>query len=86
MRGTRVQGGLRHVLAAVEGESSDKNLPLPTDFPVLLKEIRTRIQEAQTLAMFAVNAQLVRLYWDIGPPKEHAVSRVPRACSVFALW
>lgn len=50
----------------MEGQLSKKNLPLPADFPVILKEIKTRIQVAQTRAMFAVNAELVRLYWDIG--------------------
>jgi hypothetical protein len=45
---------------------SKTNLPIPADFPILLKEIKNRIQQAQTRAMFAVNAELVQLYWDIG--------------------
>ena len=45
---------------------SKTNLPIPADFPVLLKEIKNRIQQAQTRAMLAVNAELVQLYWDIG--------------------
>ena len=45
---------------------SKKNLPIPADFPILLKEIKTRIQQAQTRAMLAVNAELVQLYWGIG--------------------
>ena len=45
---------------------SKKNLPIPADFPILLKEIKTRIQQAQARAMLAVNAELVQLYWDIG--------------------
>ena len=45
---------------------SKTNLPVPADFPNLLKEIKTRIQQAQTRAILAVNAELVRLYWDIG--------------------
>jgi hypothetical protein len=36
------------------------------DFPILLKEVKNRIQQAQTRAMLAVNAELIRLYWDIG--------------------
>src|SRR3954464_4972264 len=32
----------------------------------LLKDIKSRIQHAQTRAVLAVNAELVRLYWDIG--------------------
>ncbi len=45
---------------------SKKNLPIPADFPVLLKEIKARIQQAQTRAILAVSAELVHLYWDIG--------------------
>ena len=45
---------------------SKMNLPIPADFPILLKEIKNRIQQAQTRAMLAVNAELVQLYWDIG--------------------
>lgn len=37
-----------------------------TDFPILLKEIKSRIQQAQTRAVLSVNAELTRLYWDIG--------------------
>ena len=36
------------------------------DFPALLAEVKGRIQAAQTRAVLAVNAELVRLYWDIG--------------------
>ena len=35
-------------------------------FSALLAEVKGRIQSAQTRAMLAVNAELVRLYWDIG--------------------
>lgn len=45
---------------------SKTNLPLPADFPNLLKEIKGRVQEAQTRAMLSVNAELIQLYWDIG--------------------
>jgi predicted nuclease of restriction endonuclease-like (RecB) superfamily len=45
---------------------SKTNVPVPADFPILLKEIKNRIQQAQTRAMLAVNAELVQLYWDIG--------------------
>ena len=45
---------------------SKTNLPIPADFPIVLKEIKNRIQQAQTRAMLAVNAELVQLYWDIG--------------------
>lgn len=39
---------------------------LPGGFSELLGEVKLRIQTAQTRAVFAVNAELVRLYWDIG--------------------
>jgi len=42
------------------------NLHVPADFPKLLKEIKARIQHAQSRAVMSVNAELVRLYWDIG--------------------
>ena len=35
-------------------------------FAALVTEVKGRIQTAQTRAMLAVNAELVRLYWDIG--------------------
>ena len=45
---------------------SKTNLPIPADFPILLKEIKNRIQQAQSRAVLAVNAELVQLYWNIG--------------------
>lgn len=36
------------------------------DFAALLADVKERIQAAQTRAVLAVNAELVRLYWDIG--------------------
>lgn len=36
------------------------------NFSTLLKEIKTRIHEAQTRAILSVNSELIRLYWDIG--------------------
>jgi hypothetical protein len=45
---------------------SKQLLPIPADFPILLKEIKARIKQAQTQAILAANAELVRLYWDIG--------------------
>ena len=40
--------------------------PLPADYPTLLKAIRQRVRHAQTRAVMAVNAELIRLYWEIG--------------------
>jgi hypothetical protein len=35
-------------------------------YGTLLADIKSRIQSAQTRAILAVNAELIRLYWDIG--------------------
>lgn len=43
-------------------EKSDLDLP----YPALLSDIKQRIGQAQTRAMLSVNAELVRLYWEIG--------------------
>jgi predicted nuclease of restriction endonuclease-like (RecB) superfamily len=37
-----------------------------SEFVALLADVKGRIQAAQTRAVLAVNAELVRLYWDIG--------------------
>jgi predicted nuclease of restriction endonuclease-like (RecB) superfamily len=38
----------------------------PDNYVALLGDIKQRIRHAQTRAMLAVNAELIRLYWDIG--------------------
>lgn len=43
-----------------------RHVPAPAGYANLLKEIKARIQQAQTRAMLSVNAELIRLYWDIG--------------------
>jgi len=40
--------------------------PLPADYPALFADIKRRIRHAQTRAVLAVNAELLRLYWEIG--------------------
>ena len=45
---------------------SKTELPLPADFSNLLKQIKARIQQAQTRAVLSANAEMVQLYWDIG--------------------
>jgi hypothetical protein len=40
--------------------------PVRSDFAALLANVKGRIQVAQTRAVLAVNAELVRLYWDVG--------------------
>jgi len=37
-----------------------------TLYTTLLQDIKQRIAEAQTRAVLSVNAELIRLYWDIG--------------------
>jgi hypothetical protein len=55
------------------GEVKKKALParvgrsaVPSTFTALLNDVKARIQSAQTRAVIAANAELVRLYWDIG--------------------
>ncbi|WP_026295766.1 PDDEXK nuclease domain-containing protein [Aromatoleum toluclasticum] len=38
----------------------------PVRYPELLSEIKQRIRSAQTRAMQGVNAELIRLYWEVG--------------------
>lgn len=40
--------------------------PIPRDYPAFLKDLKARIQSAQVRAAFAINAELLRLYWDVG--------------------
>jgi predicted nuclease of restriction endonuclease-like (RecB) superfamily len=39
---------------------------LPADYPSLLANIKQRIRTAQVRASLSANAELIRLYWDIG--------------------
>ena len=39
---------------------------IPGDFTVLLADVKERILAARTRAVLAVNAELVRLYWEVG--------------------
>ena len=40
--------------------------PAPSGYADLLKEIKARIAQAQARAVLSVNAELIRVYWDIG--------------------
>lgn len=44
----------------------EKNLLPETTYSQLLSELKTKIQTAQIKAALALNAELIRLYWDIG--------------------
>lgn len=48
------------------GRKPQKSAAVRSDFAALLADVKDRIQSAQTRAVLAVNAELVRLYWDIG--------------------
>jgi len=39
---------------------------VPADYASLLADIKHRIRTAQVRAAFSANAELIRLYWDIG--------------------
>jgi predicted nuclease of restriction endonuclease-like (RecB) superfamily len=41
-------------------------MSLPVDYVQLLAEVKVRIQTAQLRAAFAVNSELIRLYWQVG--------------------
>jgi hypothetical protein len=40
--------------------------PMSPEYIGLLTEIRQRVRQAQTRAVLSVNAELIRLYWEIG--------------------
>jgi hypothetical protein len=39
---------------------------MPADYAPLLADIKARVRRAQSHAVLAVNAELIRLYWEIG--------------------
>ena len=47
-------------------DKKSAKITIPADFGALLADVKNRIQTAQMRASLAVNAELVRLYWDIG--------------------
>ncbi len=51
-------------------------------FPVLLNDIKSRIQQAQTRMMLSVNAELIQLYWDIGRIIDNRQRRERRGTAV----
>lgn len=48
------------------GGVKDELDAIPGDFTVLLTDVKERILAARTRAVLAVNAELVRLYWEVG--------------------
>ncbi len=47
--------------------SAMSNELIPADYQAFLQTIKTRVQQAQLKALVAVNSELIRLYWQIGP-------------------
>jgi hypothetical protein len=45
---------------------SKNAVSLPSDYGNLLADIKQRVRHAQTRAVMTVNAELIRLYWEIG--------------------
>jgi hypothetical protein len=39
---------------------------LPSGYPALLEELKTRIRAAQLSAVLTLNQETIRLYWSIG--------------------
>ena len=47
------------------GAGGETNMQL-TNYPLLLADIKIKIREAQVKATLSANAQMIRMYWDIG--------------------
>ena len=47
------------------GAGGETNMQL-TNYPLLLADIQIKIREAQVKATLSANAQMIRMYWDIG--------------------
>jgi len=47
-------------------DSTGNNSALPSDYPKILEEIKTRVRSARIKASLSVNRELVTLYWEIG--------------------
>jgi predicted nuclease of restriction endonuclease-like (RecB) superfamily len=45
---------------------SKKPLAIPSDYRAVLADIKRRVRHAQARALMTVNAELIRLYWEIG--------------------
>jgi predicted nuclease of restriction endonuclease-like (RecB) superfamily len=51
---------------AGDARPEDARSPAPAGYAQLLKDIKARIQQSRTRAIFSLNAEMIRLYWDIG--------------------
>jgi hypothetical protein len=41
-------------------------IPLPSGYPALLEDLKTRIRAAQLRAALTLNQETIQLYWSIG--------------------
>ena len=44
----------------------NKKLQVAEIYGTFLEQLKSRVQQAQLKASFAVNSELIQLYWDIG--------------------
>src|SRR4051794_40813056 len=51
---------------AGEAQPGALHRPAPGGYARLLQEIKDRIGQSRTRAIFSVNAEMIRLYWDLG--------------------
>jgi predicted nuclease of restriction endonuclease-like (RecB) superfamily len=51
---------------ADDDRPGDARSPAPAGYVQLLRDIKARIQQSRTRAIFTLNAEMIRLYWDIG--------------------
>ena len=49
-----------------DAHPGDARSSAPAGYAQLLKDIKTRIQQSRTRTIFSLNAEMIRLYWDIG--------------------
>jgi predicted nuclease of restriction endonuclease-like (RecB) superfamily len=59
-------GKKRDASKDVSGSGGDARSPAAAGYAQLLKQIKARIQQSRTRAIFSLNAEMIRLYWDIG--------------------
>jgi hypothetical protein len=59
-------GKKRDASKDVSGSGGDARSPATAGYALLLKQIKARIQQSRTRAIFSLNAEMIRLYWNIG--------------------
>jgi predicted nuclease of restriction endonuclease-like (RecB) superfamily len=64
MKNDRLQRGRKR--AGAEFPVAPGKSGLPAEYPALLQEIKTRIQQTRLQIVFAANSALIKLYWEIG--------------------